>query len=214
MDKVIEKKKWPPKKIALIALPSLLALFVLYSIIFGNHDTKLNVQNDFDKYANGIDYMYKRFGKEIVDKAIDEWWDKGYISDNSFEGDHVLEYMIDPDPEPDMSGYGMVVPKESLEEYKKAGYDGFISTKDSWANYDTVFSGEQAHILGNNRDIEMFKKWKEGAEETKAETKVEEGTLSEEQITKLKEIFTTKGGTIGKIITKLAKELKLDIKDC
>ena len=46
MDKVIEKKKWPPKKIALIALPSLLVLLVLYSIIFGNHDTKLNVQAD------------------------------------------------------------------------------------------------------------------------------------------------------------------------
>ena len=39
-----EKKKWPPKKIALIAVPTIIVLLILYSLIFGNHDTKLNVQ--------------------------------------------------------------------------------------------------------------------------------------------------------------------------
>lgn len=44
MDRIIEKKKWPPKKIALIAVPTIIVLLILYSLIFGNHDTKLNVQ--------------------------------------------------------------------------------------------------------------------------------------------------------------------------
>jgi HlyD family secretion protein len=46
MDRVLEKKKWPPKKIALIAIPALLVLLIIYNIIFGNHDTKLNVQKE------------------------------------------------------------------------------------------------------------------------------------------------------------------------
>jgi HlyD family secretion protein len=46
MDRIIEKKKWPPKKIAMIAVPSLFILLVLYSIILGNHETKLNVESD------------------------------------------------------------------------------------------------------------------------------------------------------------------------
>lgn len=46
MDRIIEKKKWPPKKIAMIAVPSIFILFVLYSVILGNHETKLNVESD------------------------------------------------------------------------------------------------------------------------------------------------------------------------
>jgi HlyD family secretion protein len=46
MDRIIEKKKWPPKKIAMIAVPGFFVLLVLYTIILGNHDTKLNVQTD------------------------------------------------------------------------------------------------------------------------------------------------------------------------
>ncbi|RQW07643.1 HlyD family efflux transporter periplasmic adaptor subunit [candidate division KSB1 bacterium] len=46
MDRVIEKKTWAPKRIALFAIPSFFVLLVLYSLIFGNHDTKLNVQKE------------------------------------------------------------------------------------------------------------------------------------------------------------------------
>ncbi|MBN1480724.1 biotin/lipoyl-binding protein [candidate division KSB1 bacterium] len=46
MDRIIEKKKWPPKKIAMIGVPTIIVLLILYSIIFGNHDTKLNVQTE------------------------------------------------------------------------------------------------------------------------------------------------------------------------
>ena len=51
--------------------------------------------------------------------------------------------------------------------------------------------------------------------ETKAEAKVEEGTLSEEQITKLKEIFM-KDGVLKSGIAKLlnALPIKIDMKDC
>lgn len=46
MDRIIKKKKWPPKKIAMIGVPTIMVLLILYSIIFGNHDTKLNVQTE------------------------------------------------------------------------------------------------------------------------------------------------------------------------
>lgn len=44
MDRVIEKKRWTLKKIAAISLGGIFILFVLYSLIFANHDSKLNVQ--------------------------------------------------------------------------------------------------------------------------------------------------------------------------
>jgi HlyD family secretion protein len=44
MDKIIEKKKWTPKKIVWTSLAAIVAVFVLYSIIFGDHSAKLNVQ--------------------------------------------------------------------------------------------------------------------------------------------------------------------------
>jgi len=46
MDRILEKKKWTPKKIAMIGVPAVVVLLILYSLIFGNHDTKLNVQAD------------------------------------------------------------------------------------------------------------------------------------------------------------------------
>ncbi|MBU8920226.1 MAG: HlyD family efflux transporter periplasmic adaptor subunit [Bacteroidales bacterium] len=46
MDKKIEKKKWTPKKIAYMAGGLLLAIFILYSIIFGSRDSKLNVKSE------------------------------------------------------------------------------------------------------------------------------------------------------------------------
>ena len=46
MDRIIEKKKWPPKKIALYGLPALLILIMIGSIGFGDHSSKLNVKTD------------------------------------------------------------------------------------------------------------------------------------------------------------------------
>jgi HlyD family secretion protein len=44
MDRVIEKKKWPPKKIAWVSVASLFVLAVIYNIGFGDHSSKLNVE--------------------------------------------------------------------------------------------------------------------------------------------------------------------------
>jgi len=44
MDRKIEKKKWTPKKIATIAIPTLFFAIVLYSFIFGDRSSKLNVE--------------------------------------------------------------------------------------------------------------------------------------------------------------------------
>ena len=46
MDRKIEKKKWPPKKIAIVGGGSLLFLFVGYNFIFGDNSTKLNVNSE------------------------------------------------------------------------------------------------------------------------------------------------------------------------
>ncbi len=46
MDRIIEKKKWPPKKIALYGLPALFILIMIGSIGFGDHSSKLNVKTD------------------------------------------------------------------------------------------------------------------------------------------------------------------------
>jgi HlyD family secretion protein len=46
MDRNIKKKKWPPRKIALYGLPSLFILIMIWSIGFGDHSSKLNVQTD------------------------------------------------------------------------------------------------------------------------------------------------------------------------
>jgi HlyD family secretion protein len=44
MDRVIEKKKWPPKKIAWVTVASLFVLAIIYNIGFGDHSSKLNVE--------------------------------------------------------------------------------------------------------------------------------------------------------------------------
>ena len=44
MDRKIEKKRFTPKKIATIAIPSLFFIIVLYSFIFGDRSSKLNVE--------------------------------------------------------------------------------------------------------------------------------------------------------------------------
>lgn len=46
MDKIIEKKKWTPKKIIWISLAAIFGILVLYNLIFGDHTSKFNVQRD------------------------------------------------------------------------------------------------------------------------------------------------------------------------
>ncbi len=46
MDRAIEKKKWPPKKILLVSLGALFTFIILYNLIFGDHTSKFNVQID------------------------------------------------------------------------------------------------------------------------------------------------------------------------
>ncbi|NUM79318.1 HlyD family efflux transporter periplasmic adaptor subunit [bacterium] len=44
MDRKIEKKNWPPKKIAIFAGGGLLFIFVFYTFLFGDTSSKLNVE--------------------------------------------------------------------------------------------------------------------------------------------------------------------------
>jgi HlyD family secretion protein len=46
MDRIIEKKTWTPKKLALIAAGSLLGVFLIYTLVFADHAASLNVKND------------------------------------------------------------------------------------------------------------------------------------------------------------------------
>ena len=61
MDRKIKRKKWPPKRIAIVSLGVLFFSVVLYSLIFGDRSSKLNVdleritistvtQGDFQEY--------------------------------------------------------------------------------------------------------------------------------------------------------------------
>lgn len=46
MDKKIEKKKWPPRKIIMVAGGTLFFLFVFYNLLFGDTSTRLNVESE------------------------------------------------------------------------------------------------------------------------------------------------------------------------
>jgi HlyD family secretion protein len=46
MDRQIQKKKWPPKKIAMVGGGGLFFFFVIYSFIFGDSSSKLNVETE------------------------------------------------------------------------------------------------------------------------------------------------------------------------
>jgi HlyD family secretion protein len=46
MDRKIDRKKWPPKKIAWVSVASLFVLVVIYNIGFGDHSSKLNVEKE------------------------------------------------------------------------------------------------------------------------------------------------------------------------
>jgi len=44
MDRKIEKKKWPPKKIAIYGVTSIIVFFIVYNLAFGDRSSKLNVE--------------------------------------------------------------------------------------------------------------------------------------------------------------------------
>ncbi len=44
MDKTIEKKKWPPKKIISYSVVAVLVFLILYNLLFGDRSAKLNVE--------------------------------------------------------------------------------------------------------------------------------------------------------------------------
>jgi HlyD family secretion protein len=46
MDRILEKKKWPPKKILMFSFTGLLVIFIFYSIFFSDKSSKLNVQTE------------------------------------------------------------------------------------------------------------------------------------------------------------------------
>lgn len=46
MDRLIEKKKWPLKKILLYSAAGVFVLFIFYVMVFGDHSRKLNVQTE------------------------------------------------------------------------------------------------------------------------------------------------------------------------
>jgi HlyD family secretion protein len=46
MDRMIEKKKWTPKKIIWLSISGIFAFLILYNLIFGDHRTKFNVQKE------------------------------------------------------------------------------------------------------------------------------------------------------------------------
>ncbi|MCP4705455.1 MAG: HlyD family efflux transporter periplasmic adaptor subunit, partial [candidate division Zixibacteria bacterium] len=46
MDRKIEKKNWPPKKIAWVSMATIFIGFVFYMIVFGDRSSKLNVNSD------------------------------------------------------------------------------------------------------------------------------------------------------------------------
>jgi HlyD family secretion protein len=46
MDRKIEKKKWPPKKIAIYTISAIVVFLFIYTLIFGDSSSKLNVQTE------------------------------------------------------------------------------------------------------------------------------------------------------------------------
>jgi len=44
MDRKIEKKKWPPKKIAVYSVSFLFVFLIVYNLVFGDRSSKLNVE--------------------------------------------------------------------------------------------------------------------------------------------------------------------------
>lgn len=61
MDRKIEKKKWPPKKIAILAGTILGVAFIFQVIIFGDRSSRLNVQSERLIISNVIEKEFQEF---------------------------------------------------------------------------------------------------------------------------------------------------------
>ena len=46
MDRKIEKRNWPPKKVAWVASTTLIVILVSYNLLFGDRSSKLNVRSN------------------------------------------------------------------------------------------------------------------------------------------------------------------------
>ena len=69
MDRVIEKKKYTPKKIALIAGGALLLVLIIYNILFAEHTSKLNVDSERVTIGSVQEGMFQEF--IAVDGSVD-----------------------------------------------------------------------------------------------------------------------------------------------
>jgi HlyD family secretion protein len=61
MDRIIEKKKWPPKRIALIAGVSLLVLFVAYLLFFRSSQSRLYINKNQVTIASVLKDNFQEF---------------------------------------------------------------------------------------------------------------------------------------------------------
>ncbi|MBJ6118825.1 efflux RND transporter periplasmic adaptor subunit [Pontibacter sp. BT310] len=69
MDRVIEKKKYTPKKIALIAAVTLVLVIVIYNLLFAEHTSKLNVEAQRITIGNVQEGTFQEF--IAVDGSVD-----------------------------------------------------------------------------------------------------------------------------------------------
>ncbi|MBB6612498.1 efflux RND transporter periplasmic adaptor subunit [Pontibacter sp. Tf4] len=69
MDRVIEKKKYTPKKIAIIAAVALVMVVVIYNLLFAEHTSKLNVEAQRVTMGTVQEGMFQEF--IAVDGSVD-----------------------------------------------------------------------------------------------------------------------------------------------
>ncbi|WP_018478949.1 efflux RND transporter periplasmic adaptor subunit [Pontibacter roseus] len=69
MDRVIEKKKYTPKKIALIAGAALVLVVILYNLLFAEHASKLNVDSKRITVGSVQDGVFQEF--IAIDGAVE-----------------------------------------------------------------------------------------------------------------------------------------------
>src|SRR5688500_4345889 len=69
MDRIIEKKKYAPKKIAIIAAVTLVLVVIIYSLLFAEHTSKLNVEAQRVTMGNVQEGTFQEF--IAVDGSVD-----------------------------------------------------------------------------------------------------------------------------------------------
>lgn len=61
MDRILPQKKWPPKKIAIVAFAGLVILLISYQIFWADHSTKLNVESERITIATVVRSPFQEF---------------------------------------------------------------------------------------------------------------------------------------------------------